>query len=135
MSSTAFLGDMLCTCFNSVGFNWLAFPAAIELEMVVVDRLANILKLSPSPSCSQALVVVLYKGPLVSQSSVPSLQLETVLSRSWVFIILVNSLFTALIRLILLRTQRPIFWILPLQVVLQLLQRLRSLSKTMFKFQ
>ncbi|KAJ9684407.1 hypothetical protein PVL29_016725 [Vitis rotundifolia] len=30
VSSAAFVGEMLC---NSVGFNWLACPAATELEM------------------------------------------------------------------------------------------------------
>ncbi|GAV83283.1 Pyridoxal_deC domain-containing protein [Cephalotus follicularis] len=45
VSTAAFLGEMLCTCFNSVGFNWLASPAATELEMVVMDWLANLLKL------------------------------------------------------------------------------------------
>ncbi|KAL7215518.1 hypothetical protein ACSBR1_027644 [Camellia fascicularis] len=40
---------MLCMCFNSVGFNWLASPAATELEMVVINWLAaNMLKLSKS---------------------------------------------------------------------------------------
>ncbi|GFZ05595.1 hypothetical protein Acr_17g0011670 [Actinidia rufa] len=39
---------MLCTCFNSVGFNWLASPAATELEMVVMDWLAHMLKLPKS---------------------------------------------------------------------------------------
>ncbi|KAL5767416.1 hypothetical protein ACOSP7_014026 [Xanthoceras sorbifolium] len=45
VSTAAFVGEMLCTCFNSVGFNWLASPAATELEMVVMDWLANMLKL------------------------------------------------------------------------------------------
>nr|ART46241.1 tryptophan decarboxylase [Paeonia lactiflora] len=45
VSSAAFVGEMLCTAFNSVGFNWLASPAATELEMVVMDWLANMLKL------------------------------------------------------------------------------------------
>ncbi|KAL7185641.1 hypothetical protein ACSBR2_027565 [Camellia fascicularis] len=48
VSSAAFLGDMLCTRFNSVGFNWLASTAATELEMVVIDWLANMLKLPKS---------------------------------------------------------------------------------------
>ncbi|XP_057956277.1 tryptophan decarboxylase TDC2-like [Malania oleifera] len=48
VSSAAFLGEMLCTSFNSVGFNWLASPAATELEMVVMDWLANMLKLPKS---------------------------------------------------------------------------------------
>ncbi|CAK7349968.1 unnamed protein product [Dovyalis caffra] len=45
VSTAGFLGEMLCTCFNSVGFNWLASPAATELEMIVLDWLANMLKL------------------------------------------------------------------------------------------
>lgn len=48
VSSAAFVGEMLCTCFNSVGFNWLASPAATELEMVVMDWLANMLRLPKS---------------------------------------------------------------------------------------
>ncbi|XP_016465650.1 tryptophan decarboxylase TDC1-like [Nicotiana tabacum] len=48
VSSAAFVGEMLCTCFNSVGFNWLASPAVTELEMVVMDWLANMLKLPKS---------------------------------------------------------------------------------------
>ncbi|CDP11777.1 unnamed protein product [Coffea canephora] len=35
-SSAAFLGEVLCTGFNSVPVNWLASPAATELEMVAV---------------------------------------------------------------------------------------------------
>ncbi|KAK2974665.1 hypothetical protein RJ640_030273 [Escallonia rubra] len=45
VSSAAFLGEMLCTSFNAVGFNWLASPAATELEMVVMDWMANMLNL------------------------------------------------------------------------------------------
>ncbi|CAI0550148.1 unnamed protein product [Linum tenue] len=48
VSTAAFLGEMLCTCFNSVGFNWLASPASTELEMVVMDWLAHALKLPSS---------------------------------------------------------------------------------------
>ncbi|KAJ8568829.1 hypothetical protein K7X08_032460 [Anisodus acutangulus] len=48
VSSAAFLGEMLCNCFNSVGFNWLASPAMTELEMIVMDWLANMLKLPKS---------------------------------------------------------------------------------------
>ncbi|CAK9161602.1 unnamed protein product [Ilex paraguariensis] len=46
--SVAFLGEMLCTCFNLVGFNWLASSESTELEMVVIDWLANKLKLPSS---------------------------------------------------------------------------------------
>ncbi|XP_024021015.1 aromatic-L-amino-acid decarboxylase isoform X2 [Morus notabilis] len=48
VSTAAFLGEMLCTGFNSVGFNWLSSPAVTELEMIVMDWLANMLKL---PKC------------------------------------------------------------------------------------
>uniref|UniRef100_A0A803LLQ5 Tryptophan decarboxylase n=2 Tax=Chenopodium quinoa TaxID=63459 RepID=A0A803LLQ5_CHEQI len=48
ISSAAFVGDMLCNAFNSVGFNWLASPASTELEMVVMDWLASMLKLPTS---------------------------------------------------------------------------------------
>ncbi|XP_021900924.1 aromatic-L-amino-acid decarboxylase-like [Carica papaya] len=48
VSTASFLGEMLCTCFNSVGFNWLASPAATELEMLVMDWLASMLKLPNS---------------------------------------------------------------------------------------
>ncbi|GMJ05538.1 aromatic aldehyde synthase [Hibiscus trionum] len=48
VSTAGFLGEMLCTCFNSVGFNWLASPAATELEMTVMDWLAGMLKLPES---------------------------------------------------------------------------------------
>nr|ADD71924.1 L-tryptophan decarboxylase [Actaea racemosa] len=48
VSSAAFLGEMLCTGFNSVGFNWLASPASTELESVVMDWLARLLKLPTS---------------------------------------------------------------------------------------
>ncbi|VFQ83273.1 unnamed protein product [Cuscuta campestris] len=48
VSSAAFVGEMLSTCFNSVGFNWMASPAATELEMVVMDWLAKMLKLPTS---------------------------------------------------------------------------------------
>ncbi|OVA07975.1 Pyridoxal phosphate-dependent decarboxylase [Macleaya cordata] len=48
VSTAAFMGEMLCTSFNSVGFNWLASPAATELEIVVMDWLAAMLKLPKS---------------------------------------------------------------------------------------
>ncbi|KAK9066157.1 hypothetical protein SSX86_013478 [Deinandra increscens subsp. villosa] len=48
VNSAGFLGEMLCTCFNSVGFNWVASPAATELEMVVMDWLAFMLHLPKS---------------------------------------------------------------------------------------
>lgn len=48
VSTAGFLGEMLCTAFNTVGFNWLASPAATELESIVMDWLANLLNLPES---------------------------------------------------------------------------------------
>ncbi|KAJ0983677.1 hypothetical protein J5N97_011932 [Dioscorea zingiberensis] len=36
---------MLCTGFNVVGFNWIASPAATELESIVMDWMAKMMKL------------------------------------------------------------------------------------------
>ncbi|KAL4196007.1 hypothetical protein AMTRI_Chr04g181190 [Amborella trichopoda] len=48
-SSTAgFLGEMLCTAFNVVGFSWITSPAATELEFVVTDWLGRMLSLPKS---------------------------------------------------------------------------------------
>ncbi|KAJ7969035.1 Tyrosine decarboxylase [Quillaja saponaria] len=44
-STAAFLGEMLSTGFNVVGFSWIASPAATELESLVMDWLGEILKL------------------------------------------------------------------------------------------
>ncbi|XP_020096461.1 tyrosine decarboxylase 1 isoform X2 [Ananas comosus] len=45
-SSTAgFLGEMLSAGFNIIGFSWIASPAATELEMIVLDWFAKMLKL------------------------------------------------------------------------------------------
>lgn len=45
-SSTAgFLGEMLSAGLNIVGFSWIASPAATELEVIVLDWLAKLLKL------------------------------------------------------------------------------------------
>nr|AZM69446.1 tyrosine decarboxylase [Asarum sp. XW-2018] len=45
-SSTAgFLGEMLSAGLNIVGFSWISSPAATELEMIVLDWLAKMLKL------------------------------------------------------------------------------------------
>ncbi|KAL9269342.1 Tryptophan decarboxylase TDC1-like protein [Drosera capensis] len=48
VSTAAFLGEMMCAAFNCVGFNWLASPAATEMEMVVLDWLAGMLGLPKS---------------------------------------------------------------------------------------
>ena len=47
-SIAGFLGDMLSTGFNVVGFNWIASPAATELETIVMDWLGEILNLPKS---------------------------------------------------------------------------------------
>ncbi|XP_058090833.1 phenylacetaldehyde synthase-like [Magnolia sinica] len=47
-STAGFLGEMLCTGFNVVGFNWITSPAATELEGVVMDWMAKILDLPQS---------------------------------------------------------------------------------------
>lgn len=45
-SSTAgFLGEMLSAGFNIVGFSWVTSPAATELEVIILDWLAKLLKL------------------------------------------------------------------------------------------
>ncbi|XP_044946747.1 tryptophan decarboxylase 2 isoform X1 [Hordeum vulgare subsp. vulgare] len=53
-SSTAgFLGEMLSAAFNIVGFSWITSPAATELEVIVLDWFAKMLKL-PSQFLSDA---------------------------------------------------------------------------------
>ncbi|KAJ4801749.1 Tyrosine decarboxylase [Rhynchospora pubera] len=47
-STAGFLGEMLSTGFNIVGFNWMSSPAATELESIVMDWLGNMLKLPSS---------------------------------------------------------------------------------------
>ncbi|KAK2986346.1 hypothetical protein RJ640_026610 [Escallonia rubra] len=44
-SIAGFLGEMLSAGINMVGFSWITSPAATELEMIVLDWLARILKL------------------------------------------------------------------------------------------
>lgn len=51
-STGNFLGEMLLTGFNTVRFNWLASPAATELEMVVMEWLLKLLQLPKSFSFS-----------------------------------------------------------------------------------
>ncbi|CAB4276516.1 unnamed protein product [Prunus armeniaca] len=48
ISTAGFLGEMLTTGFNVVGFNWIASPAATELETIVMDWLGDMLKLPNS---------------------------------------------------------------------------------------
>ncbi|KAK1375522.1 Tyrosine decarboxylase [Heracleum sosnowskyi] len=47
-STAGFLGEMLSTGFNVVGFNWISSPAATELENVVTDWLGKMLQLPKS---------------------------------------------------------------------------------------
>lgn len=51
-SNAGFLGEMLCSGLNVVGFNWVASPAATELESIVMEWMGNMLKLPPSFLCS-----------------------------------------------------------------------------------
>lgn len=44
-SVAGFLGEMLSTGINMVGFSWITSPAATELEMLVLDWLAKALNL------------------------------------------------------------------------------------------
>ncbi|KAJ1420928.1 Pyridoxal-phosphate binding site [Sesbania bispinosa] len=44
-STAGFLGEMLSTGLNVVGFNWVSSPAATELESTVMDWLGQVLKL------------------------------------------------------------------------------------------
>ncbi|RZC45865.1 hypothetical protein C5167_038814 [Papaver somniferum] len=47
-SVAGFLGEMLSTGFNVVGFNWMSSPAATELESVVMNWLGQMLNLPKS---------------------------------------------------------------------------------------
>ncbi|EEF23988.1 aromatic amino acid decarboxylase, putative, partial [Ricinus communis] len=47
-SNAGFLGEMLCSGLNVVGFNWISSPAATELESLVVDWMGNLMKLPSS---------------------------------------------------------------------------------------
>lgn len=47
-SIAGFLGEMLATGFNVVGFNWMSSPAASELESLVMDWLGEMLSLPNS---------------------------------------------------------------------------------------
>ena len=63
-SIAGFLGEMLSTGFNVVGFSWIAPRAATELETIVVDWPGEMLEL-PKSSFSLAMAGVCYKGLLV----------------------------------------------------------------------
>ncbi|KAH6759424.1 Pyridoxal phosphate transferases superfamily protein [Perilla frutescens var. frutescens] len=45
MSTAGFLGEMLCTAFNTPGFNWITSPASTELENIVMDWIGKMLQL------------------------------------------------------------------------------------------
>ncbi|KAK2643010.1 hypothetical protein Ddye_024773 [Dipteronia dyeriana] len=47
-STASFLGEMLCSGFNVVGFNWVSSQAATELENIVTDWLGEMLNLPKS---------------------------------------------------------------------------------------
>ncbi|XP_065853518.1 tyrosine decarboxylase 1-like [Euphorbia lathyris] len=47
-SNAGFLGEMLCSGLNVVGFNWISSPAATELESRLMDWMADLLKLPSS---------------------------------------------------------------------------------------
>ncbi|KAB1995935.1 hypothetical protein ES319_D13G195400v1 [Gossypium barbadense] len=47
-STAGFLGEMLCSGFNVVGFNWISSPTATELESIVLDWMGKMLKLPSS---------------------------------------------------------------------------------------
>ncbi|KAI3940652.1 hypothetical protein MKW92_036663 [Papaver armeniacum] len=47
-SVAGFLGEMLSTGFNVVGFNWMSSPAATELESIVMNWLGQMLTLPKS---------------------------------------------------------------------------------------
>ncbi|WCJ43696.1 Tyrosine decarboxylase [Euphorbia peplus] len=47
-SNAGFLGEMLCSGLNVLGFNWIASPAATELESRLMDWMADMLKLPSS---------------------------------------------------------------------------------------
>ena len=47
-STAGFLGEMLCSGLNVVGFNWISSPAATELESIVMDWMGKMLKLPSS---------------------------------------------------------------------------------------
>ncbi|KMZ65142.1 putative Tyrosine decarboxylase (or alternatively Aromatic aldehyde synthase) [Zostera marina] len=44
-SIAGFLGEILCSGLNVIGFNWLTSPASTELEIIVLDWLAKLLNL------------------------------------------------------------------------------------------
>ena len=47
-STAGFLGEMLCSGLNVAAFNWIASPAATELESIVIDWVGKMLMLPPS---------------------------------------------------------------------------------------
>lgn len=63
-SVAGFLGEMLSGGINMVGFSWITSPAATELEMIVLDWLANLLKL-PSDFLSKGESFNCYFTPFI----------------------------------------------------------------------
>lgn len=65
-SSTAgFLGEMLSAGVNIVGFSWITSPAATELEMIVMDWLAKMLKLPDDFLSKGKIVKALHKKTII----------------------------------------------------------------------
>ncbi|RVW23702.1 Tyrosine/DOPA decarboxylase 2 [Vitis vinifera] len=74
-SIAASLGEILCTGFNVDGFNWMASPAATELENIVMDWLGKMLEL-PESFLFSGNGGVSSREPLVMPSCAQSLPLE-----------------------------------------------------------
>ena len=52
---------MLSAAFNIVGFNWITSPAATELEVIVLDWFAKMLKLpSQFLSSGKAAIIIIF---------------------------------------------------------------------------
>ncbi|XP_039053450.1 tyrosine decarboxylase 1-like [Hibiscus syriacus] len=47
-STAGFLGEILCSGFNVVGFYWISSPAVTELESIVLDWMRKLLQLPSS---------------------------------------------------------------------------------------
>ncbi|KZV58274.1 Tyrosine/DOPA decarboxylase [Dorcoceras hygrometricum] len=64
-SIAGFMGEMLSTGFNIVGFNWMSSPAATELESIVMDWMGKMLHL-PSEFLFSAGVLTGFMGEMLS---------------------------------------------------------------------
>jgi TctA family transporter len=58
---------MLSAAFNIVGFSWITSPAATELEVIVLDWFAKMLKL-PSQFLSSGKAAIIFLGLIHKQS-------------------------------------------------------------------